>query len=123
MTVTLSRTKEGGANQGAWRVTRRTATTGGADNEVEYDSLGRPLRWLGHGPDTGNSPRLMQEVAFDERGEHIARRSVPVSEGTPENQLLFDRFEYDAAGREVRHTTPWNAVVKTSYEGLLVREI
>jgi RHS repeat-associated protein len=120
-TVTLARTKDGGPNQDGWRVTQRSTTTGGADNTVEFDSLGRPIRWWWHGPDTGDTPRLMQEVAFDARGEYVARRSVPVSEGTLANELLFDVYEYDAAGREVRHTTPWNAVTQTSYEGLLVR--
>jgi RHS repeat-associated protein len=120
-TVTLARTKDGGPNNDGWRVLQRSITTGGADNTVEFDSLGRPIRWWWHGPDTGDTPRLMQEVAFDARGEHVARRSVPVSEGTPASQLLFDVYEHDAAGREVRHTTPWNAVTQTSYEGLLVR--
>jgi RHS repeat-associated protein len=120
-TVTLARTKDGGPNKDAWRVTQRSITTGGADDEVELDSLGRPIQWWWHGPDMGDTPRLMQHVAFDARGEHVARRSVPMSEGTPGNQLLFDRYEHDAAGRQVRHTTPWNAVTQTSYEGLLVR--
>ena len=46
----------------------------------------------------------MQEIAYDALGEHVARRSVPVSEGTPESQLLFDLYQYDAMGREVLHT-------------------
>src|SRR6185436_16742061 len=65
--------------------------------------------------------RLMQEIAFDAQGEHVARRSVPVREDTPEDKLLFDVFDHDALGREVQHTTPWGAVVKTAYEGAIVR--
>ncbi|WP_437927252.1 hypothetical protein WMF37_50920 [Sorangium sp. So ce291] len=60
----------------------------------------------------------MQEVAYDARGEHIARRSVPAGEGTPEDEILHDVYEHDAVGREVRHTTPWGAVVKTDHDRL-----
>ncbi len=97
-TVTLSRSKDGGPQQSAWRVTERSTTTGGADDTVEYDSLGRAVRWWWHGPDTGVVARILQEVAFDALGEHVTRRSVPASEGTPEAQLLHDTFEYDALG-------------------------
>ena len=33
---------------------------------------------------------------------------------TPESQLLFDVYDFDALGREVRHMTPWGALVQTS---------
>ncbi|WP_434041170.1 MULTISPECIES: hypothetical protein [Sorangium] len=52
---------------------------------------------------------------------HIARRSVPVNEDTPERERVYERYEHDAVGREVRTTTPWNAVTTTDYDGLLVR--
>ncbi|XXU32019.1 RHS repeat-associated core domain-containing protein [Sorangium sp. So ce887] len=123
-TIELSRTKDGGPDQDGWRVTQRTTTTGGADDTVEIDSLGRPIRWLWHGPSVEGArdelPRLMQQIAYDALGEHIARRSVPVREGTPEDELLVDVYEHDAVGREVRHTTPWNAVVETDYDALRV---
>ena len=121
-TITLARTKDGGPQQNAWRVTQRSTTTGGADDTVELDSLGRSIRWWWHGPVTGNGnvPRIMQEIAYDVLGEHVARRSVPVSEGTPESQLLNDLYQYDALGREVLHTMPWGAHVKTAYDGLQV---
>jgi RHS repeat-associated protein len=118
--VTLARTKDE-----AWRVTRRTKTGGAADDTVEFDSLGRPVRWFWHGPSpkssTGMPPRLMQEVAYDTRSGHIAWSSVPVSEGTDASKMLFDEHEFDAVGREVRHTTPWKALVQTAYDGLLVK--
>jgi hypothetical protein len=83
--ITLARTKDGGPEKKAWRVTQRTTTSGGQDAEVEYDSLGRPIRWWWHGPTPprpgGEPPRLMQEVAYDPRSGQVARRSVPVSEG------------------------------------------
>ncbi|WP_437674122.1 RHS repeat domain-containing protein [Sorangium sp. So ce131] len=124
-TVALSRTKDGGPAGDAWRLTQRTTTAGGADDEVEVDSRGRPIRWWWHGPSAEGAreapPRLMQEIAYDARGEHIARRSVPVREGTPERDMLYDAYEHDAVGREVRHTTPWKAVVETEYEALRVR--
>ncbi|HLM74851.1 MAG TPA: type IV secretion protein Rhs, partial [Polyangiaceae bacterium] len=119
--ITLSRTKDGG---GAWRVTQRTTTSGGADDAVVFDSLGRPIQWFWHGPSpqgaSGEPPRLMQEVTYDARSGKVARRSVPVSEGTAENKMLFDEYKYDAVGREVLHTTPWKATVQTSYDGLFV---
>ncbi|WP_437813338.1 RHS repeat-associated core domain-containing protein [Sorangium sp. So ce1078] len=119
-TMALARTQDGGPNQDAWRVVQRTTTTGGVDDTVEYDSLGRPIRWLWHGPavqgSTGSPPRLMQQIAYDVLGENIVRRSVPVREGTPEDEILVDVYEHDAVGREVRHTTPWNAVVETDYD-------
>ncbi|XXT16045.1 RHS repeat-associated core domain-containing protein [Sorangium sp. So ce429] len=126
-TVTLSRTKDGGPEQDAWRITQRSTTTGGADDTVEFDSLGRPIRswWYGPEPEpaqgSGGAKRIVQEVWYDALGEHIARRSVPVSEDTPESERLYDRYEHDAVGREVRHTTPWNAVTTTEYDGLLAR--
>ncbi|WP_441293178.1 RHS repeat-associated core domain-containing protein [Sorangium sp. KYC3313] len=126
-TVTLARSKEGGPEQDAWRVRQQSITTGGADDTVEFDSLGRPIRWLGYGSEpepsegSGGAKRIMQEIGYDALGEHIARRSVPVREDSPESAILYDRYEYDAAGREVRHTTPWNAVTTTAYDGLQVR--
>jgi RHS repeat-associated protein len=63
----------------------------------------------------------MQEVAYDPLSGKIARRSVPVSEGTDESKMLFDAFAFDALGREVRHTSPWNAVTETDYDGLLAK--
>ncbi|WP_437668820.1 RHS repeat-associated core domain-containing protein [Sorangium sp. So ce131] len=124
-TVALSRTKDGGPAGAAWRVTQRTTTAGGADDEIEVDSRGRPIRWWWHGPSVDGArdapPRLMQEIAYDARGEHIARRSVPVREGTPEREMLYDVYKHDAVGREVRHTTPWKAVVETEHDALRVR--
>lgn len=124
-TVSLARSKDGGPEHVAWRVRQQSITTGGADDTVELDSLGRPIRSLGYGPEpsegSGDAKRIMQEIGYDALGEHIARRSVPVSEDTPESAILYDRYEYDAVGREVRHTTPWNAVTTTAYDGLLVR--
>jgi RHS repeat-associated protein len=119
-TIILARTKGGGPQQNAWRVTKETTTTGGADDTDEYDSLSREVRWWWHGPDTGGVARVMQEIAFDVLGEHVARRSVPDSEGTPEAQLLNDTYQYDALGREVFHTTPWGPALPTSYSGLQV---
>ncbi|WP_437653680.1 RHS repeat-associated core domain-containing protein [Sorangium sp. So ce1182] len=126
-TVTLSRTKDGGPEQDAWWVRQRSTTTGGADDTVEFDGLGRPIRWWWYGPEpeapqrSGDAKRIMQQIAYDPLGEYVARRSVPVSEDTPESEILYDRYEYDAVGREVRHTTPWNAVTTTEHDGLRVR--
>ncbi|NUQ77807.1 MAG: type IV secretion protein Rhs, partial [Polyangiaceae bacterium] len=119
--ISLARKKD---SSGAWRLTQRTTTSGGADDVVEYDSLGRPIRWFWHGPAPESSaeapPRLMQEVEYDPLSGNIARRSVPVSESTAAGKLLFDEYQFDALGREVRHTTPWNAITKTAYDGHFV---
>jgi YD repeat-containing protein len=119
--ITHSRTKD----SGSFRVTKRTKTSGGADDAVEFDSLGRPVRWFWHGPSpqgpAGEPPRLMQQVEYDPWSGKVARRSVPVSEGTAESKMLFDEYQFDAVGREVRHTTPWKALVQTAYDGLLVK--
>ncbi|WP_437933510.1 RHS repeat-associated core domain-containing protein [Sorangium sp. So ce341] len=126
-TVTLSRSKDGGPAQDAWRVRQRRTMTGGADDTVELDGLGRPIRWWWYGPEpepaqgAGDAKRILQDIGYDALGEHIARRSVPVREDTPERERLYDRYEYDAVGREVRHTTPWNAVTTTEYDGSRVR--
>jgi RHS repeat-associated protein len=123
--VTLSRAKDGGAKHDGWRVMQRSTTTGGADDTVELDSLGRAVRMWWHGPEPhdapGAPPRLMQEIVFDDLGEHIARRSVPVREDTPEGALLFDEYAFDSLGREIEHTTPWGLHVVTSYEGKQVK--
>jgi hypothetical protein len=120
-TYVLSRSKDGGLEKNAWRVRQRATTTGGADDEVELDSLGRRVRWWWHGPATprpgGEPPRLMQEAVYDPWSGKVARRSVPVSKGTAESKLLFDVYEFDALGREIRHTTLWKAVTETSYDG------
>ncbi|WP_437784541.1 RHS repeat-associated core domain-containing protein [Sorangium sp. So ce1097] len=126
-TVTLSRTEDGGPEHDAWRVRQRSTTAGGADDTVEFDSLGRPIRWWWYGPDpeaaqgSSKAKRILQEIGYDALGERIARRSVPVSEDTPERERLYGRYEHDAVGREVRHTTPWAAITTTAYDGLLVR--
>src|SRR5262249_29950426 len=71
----------------------RAQTGGGADDTVEYDSLGRPIRWWTYGPQVlefqgGGFPpkfpaRITTEIEFDDLGEHVARRMVPASEYTP----------------------------------------
>src|SRR5262249_20466148 len=121
--VTLARTKDGGPAQDAWRVTKRTATTGGADDTIEYDSRSRAVRWWWYGPSPGGAarPRIVQQIAYDATGEHVAQRSVPTSEGVAASGILYDRYQYDAAGREVEHTTPWGALVQTAYTGATVQ--
>src|SRR5262249_60895378 len=47
--------------------------------------------------------------------------SVPVSETTAASGVLYDRYQYDAVGREVQHTTPWGALIQTAYDGLTVQ--
>ncbi|WP_437945366.1 hypothetical protein WME98_31090 [Sorangium sp. So ce296] len=81
---------------------------------LSYDDPLHPHAVIGAGADS---------FGYDALGEHIARRSVPVREDTPERERLYDRYEYDAVGREVRHTTAWNAVTATEYDGWRVRVV
>jgi RHS repeat-associated protein len=122
--VTFSRTKDGGKAGDGFRVMRRSTTTGGADDAVEFDSLGRPIRWFWHGAEPEGSSRrsrVMQEIVYDALGEHVARRSVPTREDASEGERYADAYRYDAAGREIWHQAPWGAVATTAYEGLFTR--
>lgn len=119
-TTTLSREKVGET----WRYSQRIATTGGADDETIFDSLGRPLRTFSHGPtptaQKGKTPRRMQAFQYDRLSGKNVKQSVLTAEGTPDDQLLFDVFEFDSVGREIRHTTPWNAATTTTYDGFVI---
>ena len=106
---------------GVWRLRERKTTTGGADDEAILNSLGQPIRTFGHAPEVqANMPRIMQRIDYDRLSGKVARTSVPIAEGTPDASLLFDEYQFDALGREVRHTTPWNAVTTTKYDGRFV---
>jgi RHS repeat-associated protein len=113
---TLIRTKDGGPKQDEWNVKITTTTAGGEDSVVQYDSLARPIRWWTHGTQTGHDPpsRIVQEVVYDELGEHVARQSLPLRETAPPESRRYDEYAYDATGRVLTHTTPWSAT--TSYE-------
>ncbi|MEO7592743.1 MAG: FG-GAP-like repeat-containing protein, partial [Byssovorax sp.] len=119
---TLIRTKDGGPEQNEWTVKATTTTEGGEDSAVQYDSLARPIRWWIHGTQTGHDPppRIVQEIAFDDLGEHVARRSTPTDEAVPPDSRHYDEYAYDPTGRVLTHTTPWSAVTSYEYEGKLV---
>ncbi|XXY17780.1 RHS repeat-associated core domain-containing protein [Sorangium sp. So ce216] len=116
--TTLTRTKDGGASGTEWNVKVRTQETGGRDDTVELDSLGRPVRWWTHRPDagTGADERVMQEIVFDELGQHVARRSVPAGEDTPRDALHYDDYTYDGMGRIKEHRTPWGVTTTYTYQ-------
>jgi RHS repeat-associated protein len=119
--TTMTRARE--KIDGIWRTKERTTTTGGADDETIFDNLGRPVRTFTHGPTPANQkdgPRIMQVIEYDRLSGNVARKSVPNAEGTPEAQLKWDSYDFDALGREIRHTTPWNAVTTTHYHGFLI---
>ncbi len=109
---------------GVWRLVEQTTATGSADHETIFDSLGRPVRTFSHGPrpvdQHGKTTRIMQVIEYDRLTGNVAKRSVPITEGTPYAQLQWDVYEFDAIGRELRHTTPWNAPVTTTYDGLVI---
>jgi len=117
-TTTLLRTKI----DGVWRLSARTTTNGGADDETIFDSLGRPLRTFSHGPTpTGQkTPRRMQVLGYDRLTGKMAKCSVTTAEGTPDADLVFDSYEFDSIGREIRHTTPWSAATTTAYDGFVI---
>ena len=62
----------------------------------------------------------MQIIEYDRLSGNVARKSVPTAEGMPDDQLKFDEYKFDALGRKIRHSTPWNAVTTTKYDGLLI---
>ncbi|HRI72673.1 MAG TPA: type IV secretion protein Rhs, partial [Polyangium sp.] len=68
----------------------------------------------------GKVPRIMQVIEYDRLSGNVSRKSVPIAEGTPEAQLQWDVYDFDALGREIRHTTPWNATATTAYDGFVV---
>jgi hypothetical protein len=107
-----------------WRISQRITATGGADDETIFDSLGRPIRSYSHGPTPAEQKekpsRIVQVLEYDRLNGKVAKRSVPTAEGTPDAELLFDAYEFDALGREIRHTTPWNATNTTTYDGLTI---
>ena len=119
-TYTRTRTQEPTTG---WTVWLESKTDGLEDDTVEYDSLGRAVRWWSQGVQTGAlpAPRVKQEIGFDALGEHVARRSVPASEATPPGALLYDEYRHDSAGRLLRHTTPWQGLTDYSYDGAKVR--
>jgi len=120
-TTTLSRAKI----DGVWRLSERKTTTGGADDITIFDSRGRPIRTFSHSPTpTGQeAQRRMQVVQYDRLNGKTAKRSVLTTEGTPDAHLLFDAYEFDSTGREIRHTTPWNATTTTAYDGFVIDSI
>ncbi|MBK9262014.1 MAG: RHS repeat protein [Polyangiaceae bacterium] len=86
-----------------------------------FDSRGRAMRVYTHGPaPKPNTPRLIQVIEYDPLSGNVARRSAPAAEDTLDSQLAFDEYEFDALGREIRHTTPWNATTTTSYDGFFI---
>lgn len=115
-TTMLSRMKIDGAG----RLSARTTTTGGADDETVFDSLGRPIRTLSYGP---LSSRQMKRIEYDRLSGNVAKKSVPIAEGTPDEKLQWDVYEYDSIGREIRHVTPWNAITTTAYDGLVIDSV
>jgi RHS repeat-associated protein len=116
---TLVRSKDGGPKRNEWNVKITTTTTGADDSVVQYDSRGRPIRWWMHGTQTGKEPpaRLVQEVVFDELGEHVARRTLPIDETVPPEGRPHEEYAYDPLGRPLSLTTPWKATTNYEYEG------
>jgi RHS repeat-associated protein len=120
-TRTLTRTKNGGSKGDAWTVLLSSATDGGDESAVEYDSLARPIRWWTRGTQTGEAPapRLMQEVAFDALGEHVAQRSTLLDEMAPAASRHHEEYTWDPAGRLLTHRAAWGATTRYDYEGKL----
>ncbi len=114
-TVTLTRAKNA---QNEWSLSVETATTGGDDSSVQYDSLGRPIRWWTQNTQTGPNPqpRIIQEITFDALNERVASRSAPASETAPVASRHYDHYTYDAVGRVLTHKSPWQAVTSYDYD-------
>ena len=84
--TTIVRTRE--KVDGVWRMKERTTTTGGADDEVLFDSRARPIKTSSFGP---LSSRQMQLIEYDRRSGKVARKSVTIAEGTPVDVLQLQR--------------------------------
>ena len=100
---------------------QQAAIDGGDESAVEYDSLARPIRWWTRGTQTGEAPapRLMQEIAFDALGEHVAQRSILLDEKAPAVSRHHDEYTWDPAGRLLTHRAPWGATTRYDYDGKL----
>jgi RHS repeat-associated protein len=131
-TFTLSRTKDGGPQHDEWTDRLRARTPGGSDDTVQYDALGRPIRWLSQNSPTYVSVggfvapkqrRIVREVVYDALGSHIVRRSIPFEEGTPPEDVPQHELTYDAVGRLIAHRTPWNALTRYEHDGHIHRAI
>jgi RHS repeat-associated protein len=124
--VWLTRTKDGGPQGNWWNVKADTFSDGGGESIAEIDMLGRAVRTYTGGPEvtacdgsvcTG-LPWFVEEVGFDDLGR-VARVSVPrlaSSTAAP----VHHAFEYDAVGRVVKRTTPWESKTTIAYDQHLI---
>ncbi|MDC0747778.1 FG-GAP-like repeat-containing protein [Polyangium mundeleinium] len=122
-TVGLARLGSGNAGD-PWTIQATTTATGAGTEVTEVDPLGRVLRTLSPGVATATTPsppRILREILYDEYGEHVARRLVPIAENAPQNQRRYESFYRDALGRITNHVSPWDGSTTYTYEGETVR--
>ncbi|MBK8257907.1 MAG: VCBS repeat-containing protein [Polyangiaceae bacterium] len=106
-----------------WRVRERLVVSGGSDHEVERDPIGRVIQFwtFAPTPQGAKEKRLTQRVEYNRLNGQVARRSLTIDENAAESSVFWNVYAHDAVGREVKHTSPWNAVTTTEYTGLTVK--
>jgi YD repeat-containing protein len=121
--ITLSRTKDGGPQGNWWRTRTKVAIDGGSETTTETDALGRAVRVWTRGPEVKacsdaqctSAPTFVRDTVYDSYGR-VKRRSWPYLAGDPPASVHYDEYRYDALGRVVQHTSPWNAVTTIAYD-------
>ncbi|WP_052376710.1 FG-GAP-like repeat-containing protein, partial [Chondromyces apiculatus] len=119
-TYTLSRVQSGGPLHDEWSLELTTFEQGRRRDKVQYDSLGRAVRWWKEGVQlaTPSVPRIFEEIHFDAFGENVAWKSIPHADPAPPGPPPSgDTYFHDGTGRVVRHITPWGAETTYAYEG------
>ncbi|MBK9261560.1 MAG: VCBS repeat-containing protein [Polyangiaceae bacterium] len=121
----VTRTQDGGPQQDQYVVRISTSTPGWAQDLVELDRLGRPIRQWSRGTtiDGVLGPRMLQETEYDDRGEFVKRTLVPIWESTLLAERKYHAFERDNLGRVTKHVSPWATATETHYEGTKVRVV
>jgi hypothetical protein len=85
-TTTLAHEKVGET----WRFSQRIATTGGANDETVFDSLGRPIQTFTYGATpAGQQPKRQEQVfQYDRLNGKLVKRSVLAAEDTLEAESI-----------------------------------
>ena len=87
-----------------------TQTTGSPYRIEFFDCLGHSLRVV---TENAFGNKIYADVVYNNKGQ-IAKASAPYFPGST---IQWTQYEYDAAGRIYRQTTPAGAVTTTSYNG------
>ena len=87
-----------------------TQTTGSPYKIEFFDCLGRSLRVV---TENAFGDKIYADAVYNNKGQ-VVKTSAPYFPGST---IQWTQYEYDAAGRTYRQTTPAGAVTTTSYNG------